>query len=87
MAFLPVSSLDLNPIALVFAGLKADMRGTKARTPEAVITAIGAGLDQLTPSQLQAYYRHCGYGMPVPGKLYEPGSGTRLRHGLKMSGA
>ena len=59
---LPVYSPDLNPIELVFADLKAHLRGAKARDPDTLVTAIGAGLDRVTPAQLRAYYRHCGYG-------------------------
>lgn len=61
LAFLPVYSPDLNPIELVFAPLKQHVWGVRARTPDAVIHAIGAGLDRLTPKQLRNCYRHCGY--------------------------
>ncbi len=61
LEFLPVYSPDLNPIELVFAPLKEHVRGAKARTPDAVIAAIGTGLDRVTPEQLRNCYRHCGY--------------------------
>ena len=61
LAFLPVYSPDLNPIELVFAGLKAWLRGVKARTPGAVMQAFGTGLDRVTPALLTACHRHCGY--------------------------
>lgn len=61
LEFLPVYSPDLNPIELVFAPRKAHVRGAKARTPDAVIDAIGDGLDRVTPAQLRNRYRHCGY--------------------------
>lgn len=59
--FLPVSSPGDNPIELVFGPLKEHLRGAKARILDAVIDAIGTGLDQLTPEQLRRYYHHCGY--------------------------
>lgn len=64
LVFLPAYSPDFNPIELVFAHLKAHLRGSAARTFEAVVAAIGTGLDAVTPAHLRAYYRHCGY--PVP---------------------
>ncbi len=69
LEFLPVYSPDLNPIELVFAPLKQHVRGAKARTPNAVMAAIGAGLDQVTRGQLRNCYRHCGYGTELlPGQ-------------------
>lgn len=68
LEFLPVYSPDLNPIELVFAGIKTWLRGAKARSPDAVTAAIGTALDQTTPHHLQAYYRHCGYQIAVPGQ-------------------
>ena len=62
LAFLPIYSPDYNPIELVFAQVKAHLRGAKARTPTGVTEAIGAGLNRITPAQLRDYYRHCGYG-------------------------
>ncbi len=61
LVFLPVYSPDFNPIELVFAKLKHEVRGAKGRTREAVEAAIGAALDRLTSAELTAYYRHCGY--------------------------
>ena len=66
LEFLPTYSPDLNPIELVFAPLKEQVRGAKARTPEAVIDAIGEGLDRITPEQLRNCYRHCGYHTGPP---------------------
>ena len=69
LEFLPVSSPDDNPIELVVAKLTSELRTAKPRTREAVETASGASgamLDRLTPGELTAYYRHCGY--PVDGQ-------------------
>ena len=59
---LPVCSPDLNPIERVVADLKAPRRGAKARDPDALVAAIGAGRDQVTPAPIQAYDRQCGSG-------------------------
>ena len=67
LEFLPVYSPDLNPIERVFAHLKATLRGAKARTADAVTVAIGAALDQVTPTHLRTLYRHCGYALTEPG--------------------
>ena len=61
LVFLPVYSPDYNPIELVFARVKREVRGAKARTREAVEQAIGIALDRVTPSDLTSCYRHCGY--------------------------
>lgn len=63
--FLPAYSPDLHPIELVFAPLTGHVRGATARTPDAVIAAIGDGLDRVTPAQLHNCYRQCGYH-PAP---------------------
>lgn len=68
MEFLPVYSPGLNPIELVFAPLKAYVRGAKARTPDAVIDAVGDGLNRVTPEQLRNCYRHCGYDVNRSGQ-------------------
>ena len=63
LEFLPVDSPDLNPIELLFAKVKGSVRAARARTPDAVRQAIGTALDQVTPSELTASYRHCGYAV------------------------
>lgn len=64
LLFLPAYSPDFNPIELLFAQLKTHLRGLAARTFDAVVNAIGSGLDAVTPAHLSAYYRHCGYPIP-----------------------
>jgi transposase len=70
LLFLPAYSPDFNPIELVFAQLKTHLRGVAARTTEAVIEAIGHGMDRITPRHIQACYRHCGY--PLPDRATQP---------------
>jgi transposase len=64
LLFLPAYSPDFNPIELVFAQLKTHLRTVAARTTAGVIEAIGSGMARLTPAQIRAYYRHCGYRLP-----------------------
>lgn len=64
LLFLPAYSPDLNPIELVFAQLKTSLRTTAARSTAGVIEAIGHGMAHITPTQITAYYRHCGYPLP-----------------------
>jgi transposase len=64
LRFLPAYSPDFNPIEHAFAKLKTHLRGAAARDYEALTTAIGAGLDTITPADAAAFYRHCGYQLP-----------------------
>lgn len=66
--FLRVYSPDDHPIELVFAALKGHLGGAKTRTAEAVIDAIGVGLDQATPDQVRNCYRHCVYSTTASGQ-------------------
>jgi len=31
-----------------------------------LLTAIGTGLDQITPADIRGYYAHCGFSLPNP---------------------
>jgi transposase len=66
LLFLPAYSPDFNPIELIFALLKTHLRGVAARTTEAVIEAIGRGMDRITPRHIQNCYGHCGYALSDP---------------------
>ena len=61
LEFLPPYSPDLNPIELAFAKLKALLRKAAARTIEDLESTIASLLDQFTPQECRAYFRHCGY--------------------------
>jgi transposase len=63
--YLPAYSPDFNPIELVFAKLKTYLRGVAARTLDPLISAIGAGLATITPADIAACYRHCGFALPA----------------------
>jgi transposase len=62
--FLPPYSPDCNPIEHAFSKLKTALRRAEARTRETLEDAIAAGLDTITPSAAQAWFRHCGYAVP-----------------------
>ena len=59
--FLPSYSPDLNPIEEAFSKLKALLRDAAARTHEALVAAIWAGLQAITSSDAHGYFTHCGY--------------------------
>lgn len=61
LIFLPPYSPDFNPIELGFSKLKAWLRGAEARDFDSLVTAIGEGLNRITPADARAYFRHCGY--------------------------
>lgn len=61
LVYLPTYSPDLNPIELVFAKVKASLRQARAQTPEALKEAFTKALHLITPHDVQACFRHCGY--------------------------
>jgi transposase len=63
VVFLPAYSYDFNPIEPAWSKLKAYLCKAKARTPDALVPAIGAALDTITPGDIRGWIRHCGYGL------------------------
>ena len=61
MLFLPAYSPDLTPIEEAFSKLKAFLRRVGARTREALVAAIGAGLETITEQDAHGWFGHCGY--------------------------
>lgn len=61
MLFLPAYSPDLTPIEEAFSKLKAFLRRVGARTREALVEAIGAGLETITGQDAHGWFGHCGY--------------------------
>jgi len=59
--YLPPYSPDLNPIELCWSKLKHRLRANEARTIDALNNAISAAIDEITPSNCAAWFRHCGY--------------------------
>jgi transposase len=61
LLYLPPYSPDLNPIEMVFAKMKAQLRAAAIRTVDALWRALGTIADALTPEECVNYIRHCGY--------------------------
>jgi transposase len=59
--YLPPYSPDFNPIEQVFAKLKTLLRKQKARTVDALWSAIGSLLDRFSMTECEHYIRRCGY--------------------------
>jgi transposase len=60
--FLPPYSPDLNPIEKMWSKIKAILRRVKARTEQALTTAIAQALASVTTSDAQGWFKSCGYG-------------------------
>ena len=61
LRFLPPYSPDWNPIELCWAKVKAALRDAKARTFETLVEALAAALRAVDPSEVLAWFAHCGY--------------------------
>ena len=59
--FLPPYSLDLSPIEMAFAKLKALLRKAAERTVDRLWTAVGELLDAFTPAECANYFAAAGY--------------------------
>ncbi len=65
LLFVPPYSPDYNPIEEAFSKVKALLRRAGARTREALIEALGAALDAVTPRDVRGFFEHSGYRLPV----------------------
>jgi transposase len=59
--FLPAYSPDLNPIEKMWSKLKAHLRTAEARTQAALIQAMTAALERVTPQDAINWFASCGY--------------------------
>jgi len=59
--FLPAYSPDLNPIEKMWSKVRAKLRAIKARSPDALLAAIGKALRSITPSDVKGWFASCGY--------------------------
>lgn len=59
LRYLPPYSPDFNPIELMWAKAKNYLRTAKARTQEQLYGAISCALEQITPKDIQGFFRHC----------------------------
>ncbi len=60
---LPPYSPDLNPIEKMWSKVKACLRRTKARDPDALLAAIGSALAEVTVQDAAGWFASCGYSI------------------------
>ena len=58
---LPAYSPDFNPIEKAWSKVKEAVRRARPRTAEALIDAVGAALQAITPEDIRGWFTHCGY--------------------------
>ena len=63
LLFLPPYSPDLSPMELYVSKLKTALRAAKARTREALETAIRQALETVTAADARHWFKHCGYAL------------------------
>jgi transposase len=63
LLFLPPYSPDLSPMELCVSKLKTALRAAKARTREALETAIQQALETVTATDAWNWFKHCGYAL------------------------
>lgn len=61
LLYLPPYHPELNPIELAWSKLKALLKAIGARDLLALATALKVTKNLLTPSDLEGWFRHCGY--------------------------
>ncbi len=61
LVFVPAYSPDMNPIEHAWSKIKGFLRSMAARTTKAVLSAIDAAAERVTPSDFTGWSRHCGY--------------------------
>lgn len=60
--YLPPYSPDFNPIEKCWSQVKQLLRAAKARSLDTLQQAVAQALPAVTPQNVHAYFRHCGYG-------------------------
>ena len=63
LLYLPPDSPDFNPIEQCWAQIKQHLRATQARTLSALEEGLTGALAAVAPHNVQACFRHCGYGL------------------------
>ena len=61
--YLPPYSPDFNPIEQAWSKVKQVLRSLKARTADALETAVAEALAAITPENAIASFSHCGYSL------------------------
>jgi transposase len=60
---LPAYSPDLNPIEKMWSKVKTALRRAKPRDAQALCTAIGDALRQVSQQDVQNWFKSCGYSL------------------------
>lgn len=63
LRYLPPYSPDFNPIEKCWSQVKQRLRALKARSLLTLEQGLTEALAVVTPQNIQAYFRHCGYGL------------------------
>jgi len=63
LRYLPPYSPDFNPIEKCWSKVKQLLRAAKARSMLTLEQGVAEALDAVTPQNIQACFRHCGYGL------------------------
>jgi transposase len=63
LLYLPPYSPDLAPIEPCWSRVKTGLRTAKARTRDALDTALRETLTTVTAFEARHWFRHCGYGL------------------------
>lgn len=68
VVYLPAYSPDYNPIEEMFSKVKNAVRKAEAREHEALVVAVGAAMETVTPCDAYGWFRHCHhrYRLPQP---------------------
>ena len=61
----PPYSPDLNPIEQAWSKIKQILRSLKARTLDALETAVAQALKAIASDNALAWFSHCGYGLQL----------------------
>ena len=69
LLYLPAYSPDLNPIEEAFSKLKGLLRKVEARSREALVEAMGAGLSAISGQDARGFFEHAGYRCRLQGQL------------------
>jgi transposase len=65
LVYLPPYSPDLNPIEPAFSKIKQELRSLSIRTVERQWSTMQSVLDQVTATDANAFFRHCGYTLQM----------------------
>ena len=63
LLYLPPYSPDFNPIEKCWSKLKQKLRSLKARTLDALETAVATAIPDISPQNALAWFKHCGYSL------------------------